>query len=57
MYVVRPTTAPGGRSQLIAHHFGEDVEVRPLPGGRRRISLAKAERLLGYQPTRSGATT
>ena len=51
----RPTTATGRPlAELIAHHFGEDVSVRDLPredaGG---ISHAKAERLLGYQPTRS----
>ena len=55
MYVVSPDNATGRPlAELIAHHYGEDVEVRDLPredaGG---ISLAKAERLLGYQPTRS----
>ena len=55
MYVVSPDNATGRPlAELIAHHFGEDVELRDLPredaGG---ISLAKAERLLGYEPTRS----
>ena len=35
----------------IAHHFGEEVSVGPLPredaGG---ISYAKAERMIGYRP-------
>jgi nucleoside-diphosphate-sugar epimerase len=40
--------------ELIAHHYGEDVEVRDLPredaGG---ISGARAEQLLGFRPARS----
>ena len=39
---------------MVAHHYGEDVELRALPredaGG---ISYAAAEALLGYTPTRS----
>jgi len=40
--------------ELIAHHFGDGVELRPLPredaGG---ISFAKASELLGWEPQRS----
>jgi len=55
VYVVSADNGTGRPlSELIAHHFGEDVELRELPredaGG---ISYAKAEQLLGYRPTRS----
>jgi UDP-glucose 4-epimerase len=55
MYVVSPDNAARRPlAQLIAHHYGEDVELRELPredaGG---ISYAKAERLIGYRPARS----
>ena len=55
MYVVSPDNGAGRPlRELIAHHFGEEVAVGELPredaGG---ISSAKAERLLGYRPTRS----
>lgn len=55
MYVVSPDNATGRPlAELIAHHFGEEVELRDLPredaGG---ISYAKAERLIGYRPERS----
>jgi nucleoside-diphosphate-sugar epimerase len=52
MYVVAGDNGTGRPlRELIAHHFGEEVQVGPLPredaGG---ISFAKAERLLGYRP-------
>jgi nucleoside-diphosphate-sugar epimerase len=55
MYVVSPDNGAGRPlRELIAHHYGEEVSVRELAredaGG---ISYAKAERLLGYRPTRS----
>src|SRR4051794_18876748 len=55
MYVVSPDNGAGRPlRELIAHHFGEDVTVGELPredaGG---ISSAKAERLLGFHPSRS----
>jgi nucleoside-diphosphate-sugar epimerase len=55
MYVVSPDNAANRPLEpLIRHHFGDDVEVRPLPGeDASGISAAKAARLLGYAPTRS----
>jgi nucleoside-diphosphate-sugar epimerase len=55
MYVVSPDNGAGRPlAELIAHHYGEEVAVRELAredaGG---ITSAKAERLLGYRPTRS----
>jgi nucleoside-diphosphate-sugar epimerase len=55
MYVAAPDNAAGKPlRELIAHHFGEAVELRELAredaGG---ISSAKAERLLGWRATRS----
>jgi nucleoside-diphosphate-sugar epimerase len=55
MYVAAPDNATGRPlAELITFHFGEDVVVHDLPrsdaGG---ISSAKAERLIGYRPTRS----
>jgi len=55
VYVVAADNGAGrGLRELIAHHYGEDVEVRALEredaGG---ISGAGAERLLGWHPTRS----
>jgi UDP-glucose 4-epimerase len=55
MYIAAPDNATGRPlTELIAYHFGEEVAVRELPredaGG---ISSAKAERLLGFRPTRS----
>jgi UDP-glucose 4-epimerase len=52
VYVVSADNGAGRPlRELIAHHFGEDVELRPLPredaGG---ISFAKAHELLGYEP-------
>jgi nucleoside-diphosphate-sugar epimerase len=52
VYVVAADNAAGRPlRELVAHHFGEDVEVRALPredaGG---ISYAKARALLGYEP-------
>ena len=42
-------------AELIRHHHGEAVEIRdPLPRpDASGLSIAKAERLLGYAPTRS----
>jgi len=55
MYVVSPDNATGRPlGELIAHHFGENVELRELPReDAAGISNAKAERLLGYAPSRS----
>src|SRR3954469_4717752 len=55
VYVVSADNGAGRPlRELIAHHFGEDVELRSLPredaGG---ISYAKAHDLLGYEPSRS----
>jgi nucleoside-diphosphate-sugar epimerase len=55
MYVAAPDNATGKPlRELIAHHFGEAVELRELAredaGG---ISSAKAEQLLGWRATRS----
>ena len=55
MYVVSPDNATGRPLRnCVAHHFGDEVRVGELAredaGG---ISSAKAERLLGYRPTRS----
>lgn len=55
MYVVSPDNGAGRPlRELIAHHFGDEVVVGELAredaGG---ISSAKAERLIGYRPTRS----
>lgn len=54
-YIASPDNA-GGRdfAKIVRQHHGDKVEIRPLArpdaGG---ISCAKAERLLGYAPTRS----
>ena len=55
MYVVAADNGAGQPlRELIAYHFGEEVEVRELPredaGG---ISGARAQRLLGFEPRRS----
>jgi nucleoside-diphosphate-sugar epimerase len=55
MYVAAPDNGAGRPlPELIAHHFGEAVELRRLAredaGG---ITSAKAERLLGWRATRS----
>jgi UDP-glucose 4-epimerase len=55
VYIVAADNAAGRPlRELIAHHFGEDVEIRDLPredaGG---ISYAAAHELLGYEPSRS----
>ena len=55
VYVVAADNGAGRPlRELVAHHYGEDVELRALPredaGG---ISYAAAEALLGYAPTRS----
>jgi nucleoside-diphosphate-sugar epimerase len=52
MYIASPDNATGRPlRELIAHHFGESVEVRGEPGSG--ISIEKARRLLGYAPSRS----
>ena len=55
MYVVSPDNAAGRPlAELIAHHYGEEVTVRELAReDAAGITSAKAERLLGYRPTRS----
>jgi nucleoside-diphosphate-sugar epimerase len=55
VYIASPDNAAGQPlAELVAHHFGDSVELRKLSredaGG---ISIAKARRLLGYAPTRS----
>jgi UDP-glucose 4-epimerase len=55
LYIASPDNGAGRPlAGLIAHHFGEAVELRALPredaGG---ISIAKARRLIGYDPQRS----
>jgi len=55
MYIVSADNGAGRPlRELVAHHFGEEVTVGPLPredaGG---ISTGKAERLRGWHPTRS----
>jgi UDP-glucose 4-epimerase len=55
MYIAAADNGAGRPlKELIEHHFGDSVQVGPLPredaGG---ISTAKAQRLLGWQPTRS----
>ena len=53
MYIAAADNAAGRPlRELIAHHFGESVEVRGDPPARG-ISIAKARRLLGYAPSRS----
>lgn len=54
-YIASPDNA-GGRdlAQMVAEHFGDEVEIRLLARpDASGISCAKAERLLGYSPTRS----
>jgi nucleoside-diphosphate-sugar epimerase len=55
IYIASPDNATGRPlAELIAHHFGDAVELREL--GREDaagISIAKARRLLGYAPARS----
>jgi nucleoside-diphosphate-sugar epimerase len=52
MYIASPDNATGlPLRELIAHHFGDSVEVRGEPGSG--ISIEKARRLLGYAPSRS----
>jgi nucleoside-diphosphate-sugar epimerase len=52
MYIASPDNATGRPlSELIAHHFGDAVELRG--DADSGISIEKARRLLGYAPTRS----
>src|SRR3954470_14374084 len=55
MYIAAADNATGrSLSELIAHHFGASVEVGALAReDASGISSAKAERLIGYRPTRS----
>ena len=54
-YIASPDNV-GGRdlAAAVAEHYGDRVEVRPLARpDASAISCTKAERLLGYRPTRS----
>ncbi len=52
MYIASPDNATGRPlKELIAHHFGDAVEVRGEPD--TGISIAKARQLLDYAPSRS----
>ena len=52
MYIASPDNGTGRPlRELIAHHFGDAVEVRGEPAAG--ISIEKARRLLGYAPSRS----
>lgn len=54
-YIASPDNV-GGRdlAAAVAEHYGDRIEVRPLSRpDASGISSAKAERLLGYRPTRS----
>jgi UDP-glucose 4-epimerase len=55
MYIASPDNAAGRPlGELIERHFGSAVELRGLPReDASGISTAKAQRLLGYAPTRS----
>src|SRR5213078_2591039 len=55
LYIASPDNV-GGRpfAELVRRHYGEGIEIRPLAReDASGISCAKAERLLGYSPTRS----
>jgi nucleoside-diphosphate-sugar epimerase len=54
-YIASPDNV-GNRpfAELVRRYYGDEIEVRPLPReDASGISCAKAERLLGYAPTRS----
>lgn len=52
MYIASPDNGTGRPlADLIAHHFGDAVELRSAPDSG--ISIEKARRLLGYAPSRS----
>lgn len=54
-YIASPDNA-GGRdlAQMVKKHYGDKVEIRPRSRpDSSGISSAKAERMLGYSPTRS----
>lgn len=55
VYVVSPENATGRPlEEVVRRHFGDAVALRPLPRpDAAGITSEKAERLLGYQPTRS----
>jgi nucleoside-diphosphate-sugar epimerase len=55
MYIASPDNGTGRPlAELIAHHFGEAVTVRELPrADAAGISSARAQRLIGYRPSRS----
>ena len=54
-YIASPDNVGGHDfAKVVEQYYGEQVEVRPLPRvDASGISCAKAERLLGYKPTRS----
>ena len=54
-YIASPDNAGGHDfAAVVREHYGEQVELRPLARvDASGISCAKAERLLGYRPTRS----
>ena len=54
-YIASPDNAGGhDLAEVVQRYYGDQVEVRPLSRvDASGISCAKAERLLGYRPTRS----
>ena len=54
-YIASPDNVGGHDfAKIVEQYYGEQVAVRPLPRiDASGISCAKAERLLGYKPTRS----
>ena len=54
MYIASPENGAGRPlAELVAHHFGDAVELRRADGEASGISIEKARRLLGYAPSRS----
>ena len=55
MYIASPDNCAGRPlAEMIRRHYGDSVEIRELPReDASGISSAKAERLLGYAPSRS----
>jgi UDP-glucose 4-epimerase len=54
MYIASPDNGAGRPlAELVAHHFGDAVELRGGEGEASGISIEKARRLLGYAPARS----
>ena len=54
-YIASPDNVGGHNfAEIVGKYYGDKVEVRALPRvDASGISCAKAERLLGYKPTRS----